>query len=720
MATPQSSDQITKSSGSNLALSFFSLPKERRDAMSSFYAFCRIADDIVDEIPLDTARARSEITSWRNEIKACAKGSPTCNLGDELTAIMEQYNAAPRLFQDILDGVEMDLNQNRYANFKELETYCYRVACAVGLVSIRIFGCTHPQTEQYARELGMAFQLTNILRDVKHDLEEYNRIYLPADEMAAFGVTEADLRSGCDTPGIQRLFRLQYFRAKRYYHRAERLIHPSDRPNLSAAWIMTGVYHSLLEKIKAGGFTQHRKPVRLNKWQKAWEVLKAMRSFGKPHTPRPLPRKVAVLGGGFSGISAALHACLNGDDVSLHESKSYWGGRSHSYTDAASGLVLDNAQHIFMGCYHESLAIVDLLGVRDRLDQQDNLSLSYLSPGGRSARLTASPLPAPFHMLEALAKCEELSCADRLSILWMGLVLRLCGKPPEEMSVEAWLRKSGQSKGAIRLLWEPLCLAALNEPLPTASASLFYEVLARSLFGGRSASAIFLNRVGMSELLMPETRLFLEACGCSVHHRHHAESIRFNKGVAEKVTFRNGETTEPDAIISALPHRALAVLLPEGDAFANTIRRIKTSPIIGAHVWTEAPITNDLITGFLDSPVQWLFNRTPKNGRPLYTVIISGAYGLAHQTPAQISRLIETELERLLPASVRLKILRCQVYRSIDATPAARPGMESLRPGCLSPWPNLYLAGDWTNTGLPGTLEGASQSGRMASEAMAQ
>jgi len=717
----QAIHQITKQSGSNLALSFISLPKEKKDAMSLFYAFCRVVDDISDDqsSPADAKKAR--LDHWRGEIRACYQGTPATVHGQALQAIIRAHLIPPQPFFDIIEGVEMDLTRSRYATFAELERYCYRVASAVGLVSIEIFGYSRPESKDYAVALGMAFQLTNILRDVRYDLETYGRIYLPQDEMKAFGVTEDALRSGAPHAGKGRLFRMQYFRAMHYFQKAARLLPAEDRPHFIAAELMTEVYYRLLQKIRAAGFPSSPRPIRLGHWEKLQAVRHARARGATVNRPGLIPpARTAVWGAGFAGMAAALHAGLQGHVPELFEAKSYAGGRAHSFTDAKSGTVLDNGQHIFMGCYPACLELFSLLGVEDRLDIQQAIDVPFISPARGRTALRASRLPAPFHLLTALWSYEELSVADRLAILGFGLRLRLgeAARPGE--SAAGWLARLGQTPGATRALWEPLCIAALNEPIASADASLFETVLRRSLFGPRSASAIYVCRTGLSDLLLPELRLFLESIGGGLHLGEALQSVELKDGRIASATTSKGRTLGHPLHICALPWSAVRTLLPADAAPASGAAAIASAPIIALHLFTDRKLIDVPFAGFLDSPLHWIFDRSHQCTQPgqyLYSIVISAAYDLARLPTPEFLEKVWSELRRLLPEAREAAMTHHVLYKSKDATFAARPETAAHRPGPRTTWPNLVLAGDWTDTGLPGTLEGAAWSGRRAAAA---
>lgn len=725
MQTEATSEEITKKSGSNLALSFFCLTEEVQRGMSVFYAFCRVADDIVDELPRDVAKAQAQIDEWRQEIPRCYSGEPKSALGRDLAEIVHRFKIPKECFDEILLGVEMDLGACRYETFEDLRKYCYRVASAVGLASIRIFGCEEPVSESYAVDLGLAFQLTNILRDVRQDLREFGRVYLPQDEMRAFGVKEEDLDSDAPHEGKKKLYRLQYFRACHFFNRAARQIHPRDRKQLVAAMVMTEVYRGILEKIRERDFVLPEKTLKLSKPAK---FLKVFQGWWKSlHGKSELlpPGRVAVWGGGFAGIAAAIRASELGDQVDLFESKPYVGGRAHSYREAKTGLIVDNGQHIFMGCYHACLKLMNQLGVANRLEMQEGLRLDFYSERKGHTQLAASNLPSPLHLLTGLFNYRELSLFDRLSAIWLGTLLQIGLKPDEDETGAQWLKRCGQTKGIIRALWEPFCIAALNIPLDDCSAKLLHRVMLQSLFGTKQDAAIYLSGVGLSDLLMPEAELYLKATGGHLRVNEGVRGIQFASTEEHSLpnriaSFSTTKETELkfDAYISALPWHALVPLVPRLSQLQTMVSTLESSPILGIHLWTDKRISEAPITGFLDSGVHWIFDRSHLLKEGFHsTVVISGAYEWNERSSEEILKEVLEEVYKFLPTAREVKILHSVVYKSRTATFRAIPQAESLRPDVQSEWENLLLAGDWTNTGLPATLEGAVLSGFKAGDA---
>ncbi len=238
-------------SGSSFYYSFLFLPKPRREAITALYAFCREVDDIADECH-DINIARTKLAWWRTEIVNLYANTPQHPVTKALASPIRVYDLNAEHFQEIIDGMEMDLEQNRYAEFKHLQLYCYRVASVVGLLSASIFGFSDHKTLKYAHDLGLAFQLTNIIRDVGEDARR-DRIYLPLDELAQFGVSENDILQGHESEQVRKLLEFQIERAETYYDRAFNELPSEDRKAQRTGLIMAAIYRTLLREIKADG-----------------------------------------------------------------------------------------------------------------------------------------------------------------------------------------------------------------------------------------------------------------------------------------------------------------------------------------------------------------------------------------------------------------------------------------------------------------------------------
>jgi 15-cis-phytoene synthase len=271
----QVSEAITRKSASNLALAFVLLPREKRQEMAALYAFCREVDDVADDesVPADIRRAKLE--SWRSDIlKACSGGEPQFSVNKELQPVIKRRGLSFDLFDELLKGVEMDLEIRRYETMADLELYCYRVASVVGLLSIEIFGYTNPACRDYAIFLGKALQLTNILRDVRNDAER-GRLYIPRELCEKFGVLPDDILAGRYSTNYVRLAEHMAEIAKGFYTKATETLPPVDRRSMATAELMGSVYWKLLRKIERRRFNVFEPgETRLNKPQKIFLILR--------------------------------------------------------------------------------------------------------------------------------------------------------------------------------------------------------------------------------------------------------------------------------------------------------------------------------------------------------------------------------------------------------------------------------------------------------------
>ena len=259
-------------SGSSFYYSFLFLPPPRRRAITAFYAFCREVDDVVDEAK-DIGVARAKLAWWRTEVANLFAGHPTHPVTHALRPFIAEFGLEAGLMGEIIDGMEMDLTRHRYADFASLALYCHRVAGVVGQVAARIFGYTNPRTLEYAEALGLAFQLTNIIRDVGEDAR-LGRVYLPADELARHGLSPEDILGLAPGGGFDAMIREQAVRAKSQYERAHALLPPEDRRAQRAGLIMAAIYRTLLDEIERDGFPVMRARVSLTPIRKLWIAWK--------------------------------------------------------------------------------------------------------------------------------------------------------------------------------------------------------------------------------------------------------------------------------------------------------------------------------------------------------------------------------------------------------------------------------------------------------------
>jgi len=272
MTPDQYCQERTARSGSSFYYSFLFLPSERRRAIMAFYAFCREVDDVVDETS-DSAVAAVKLNWWRQEVERIAEGQPEHPVGQALQAAGKHFNIPKEFLLEIIDGMEMDLTQSRYLDFKSLQLYCYRVASVVGLIAAEIFGYQDRQTQKYAHDLGIAFQLTNIIRDIGEDARR-GRIYIPMDELKQFNVPAADLLNAKYSDNFTALMRFQTERAEQYYQQALAHLPDIDRKAQRPGLIMAAIYRTVLDEIRRENFQVLHQRISLTPLRKLWIAWK--------------------------------------------------------------------------------------------------------------------------------------------------------------------------------------------------------------------------------------------------------------------------------------------------------------------------------------------------------------------------------------------------------------------------------------------------------------
>ena len=277
MKTHLNAARITRQSKSNLALAFISLGRERKRDITVFYAFCRVIDDISDSADLNVAQKQLRLAAWRQMLCSACADEPL--LAREIRSLIDKYSLPIEMLEEIIAGVEMDLSISRYITFEELRVYCYRVASAVGLVSIEIFGYRNARCKEYALELGLALQITNIIRDVGKDLLS-DRIYLPQEDLARFGYSERELQDQQHNERFIRLMEFEATRAREFFSRAAAALPPEDRRAMVPAQIMSSIYRGLLRRMEIDQFRVFEKEYRLSRLEKAGRIAaQLLKSF---------------------------------------------------------------------------------------------------------------------------------------------------------------------------------------------------------------------------------------------------------------------------------------------------------------------------------------------------------------------------------------------------------------------------------------------------------
>lgn len=438
-------------------------------------------------------------------------------------------------------------------------------------------------------------------------------------------------------------------------------------------------------------------------------------------------RPVIVIGGGLAGLAAATALAERGVTVTVIEGRQQLGGRAFSFRDPATGDVVDNGQHLLMSCYHEVRRFLRRIGSEDLVTFQPRLEVPFAGPNGRRARLKCPAWPAPLHAVVGLLGLSTLSWADRLRLRHLRHSLETSS--PEDLdrlTVEQWLTRCHQSPQAQRHLWEPITLATVNELPSLASAFPFVQVLRQALLASEPDSHLGWSRVGLTDLYVPQSRQFVESRGGVVLLQSPVDQVELGPDRISGLRLRDGRRLEAGSVICAVPPAALQRLLPascrEAEPALTHLADWTSSPIISVHLWFDHELTPEPLVGLLDTTVQWLFNRSRIHDGAASTgyvsLVISGAHAMRDWPESKIVTLAQEELRLLFPDATPGRLQRSRVIKEHAATPSLRPGMQAWRPQARTAVPGLYLAGDWTDTGIPATLEGAVLSGHRAAEAV--
>jgi hydroxysqualene dehydroxylase len=458
---------------------------------------------------------------------------------------------------------------------------------------------------------------------------------------------------------------------------------------------------------------------------------------------------IVVVGAGFAGLSAAVRLVRHGCRVAVLEARSRLGGRATAITDSVTGEVVDNGQHILLGCYTATFDFLREIGALDYVRLQPQLRVMMIDRAGRQSRLVCPSLPAPWHLLAGVVEWEALDWSDRLSVLRMAAPLkvavremerdaderrqrntgtfrngsqsarRIAASPGE--TVENWLLRHGQTERVREMLWRPLALAALNQPSDRAGAPTFARVLAEMFGGEPRAAAIALPTKPLDQMYAEPARAFIEKHGGQVRTGS-AAKLRCAEGAVETVSVP-GIEWRPRAVISAVPWFALPDLFEEIPAalaqLVGRARQMASSPIATVNLWFDRPITDEACVGLPGRHMQWLFDKRTIWGDPSshVSLVASGADSLVNMPNDQLTTMAHEEILEALPRVRSAHLIRSTVIRERHATFSLAPGQPP-RPGTRTGTRGFYLAGDWIDTGLPATIESAVRSGHQAADAV--
>jgi zeta-carotene desaturase len=434
---------------------------------------------------------------------------------------------------------------------------------------------------------------------------------------------------------------------------------------------------------------------------------------------------VAVVGGGLAGLAAGCALAGAGFRVTLLERRPYLGGRASSYEHPGTGEVVDNCQHVLLGCCTNLVDFYRRIGVAEKIRWFDRLI--FVEPGGRQSVISPSWLPAPFHSAPSFLRADSLSLADKVAIARAMLAITSSLPPETEENFLAWLRRHGQTERAIERFWKVVLVSALNEDLDRMSVHYAAQVFRESFLKSPQAGRMGIPTVPLTELYSAGAD-YIRARGGEVLLRAAVESFQ-PEPRAVRLCFA-GREVQSDFAVLAVPFDALARLLPqaaETEPLRQQLARFETSPITGIHLWFDRQITELEHAVLLDRTIQWMFHKSKllqranaDGGGSYVELVVSSSKSLVEKPKNEIEEMALRELREFFPGAAQAKLLKSTVIKEVHATYSALPRSDDYRPGTATPWPSVFLAGDWTASGWPATMEGAVRSGYRAAEALTQ
>lgn len=429
-------------------------------------------------------------------------------------------------------------------------------------------------------------------------------------------------------------------------------------------------------------------------------------------------KHVVIIGAGYAGAAAAVACATAGARVTLLEATDRLGGRASSFIDAETGAELDNGQHLMIGAYASTFDLLNTLGTFSLLTPQSAFGVTFVHAGGRRTTLGAwSLLSGAAGFLGGILTSSHLSFSERFALLRGAARMRTVHHHAiESLTITQLLDMLDQPPALRGKFWTPFVLAVMNNTPDRAAATLLVEVVRRVFFTTRDAARLMLPAVGLSDLLAPLPQ-WLAARGSELRLSCAAAAIA-SDGEGTRVVLQSGEQLFCDAVISAVPpHRLRLLLSPDDRARTpfSVLDAYEYSPIITVTCAFDRPVMNELFLGSTDTTVQWIFNRTAitrrTDGGQTVAMVISAAPAFAELSIDEIRDHCLSELRVLLPATAGATVRWSKVIKEKRATFVCTPSIEGRRPGPATAMRNVYLAGDWTHTGLPATIEGAALSG---------
>ena len=426
-----------------------------------------------------------------------------------------------------------------------------------------------------------------------------------------------------------------------------------------------------------------------------------------------MPHHCIIIGGGFAGLSAASHLSNLGYEITLLEASPKLGGRAYSFYDDETKTVIDNGQHILMGCYNYTLEFLRLVSALENFDIQKKLEVNFLKQNFQRYKLQAGILPYPLNLAAGLLKFDSISIKSRTGILKTLIKLPFITKQKvESLTVEQWLKNENQDKESLNSFWEIIAVGALNTSIEKASAKVFTDILKEIFLSGKRSSKIILPKKGLTESYVDSAQNFILTKNGRINCGEEVIEILIENDKAIKVKTNKNEYSNFEFIVSAVPYFAFTRYIDKN--ILSDIPEFDYSTIVNIHIWLKKNNLKEKFYGLVDSSVHWIFNK----GSHLNLVISEADY-LKEKSSEEIFEMINAELKKFTNINSE-NILTYKVIKEKRATFVPTNEILNKRPSIKTSVKNLFAAGDWVDTGLPSTIESAVKSGKMVSEIIAE
>jgi len=444
-------------------------------------------------------------------------------------------------------------------------------------------------------------------------------------------------------------------------------------------------------------------------------------------SPASIPMQrptVAIAGGGLAGLAAGCALADAGFRVTLFERRPYLGGRASSYQHPGTGEIVDNCQHVLLGCCTNLVDFYRRTGVENRIRWYENLT--FLEPGGRASVIGPSGLAAPLHTAPAFLRAACLNFSDKVAISRAMMALAPSTPADSGETFLDWLKRHGQTARAIERFWKTILVSALNEDLDQVSVPYAAQVVRESFLKSAAAGRMGIPTVPLTELYGAAGD-YIRARGGEIQFRAGVEAF-FRQDSEVRIT-ANGQELKFDYLVLAVSFDVLGRMLPENREaapLAAKLGQFTTSPITGIHLWFDREISDLDHAVLLDRTIQWMFHKSrliegrEKGSGSYVELVVSCSRSLVEKSKTEIVEMAVKEAGEFFPRARDAKLLKSTVIKEVNATYSPRPGIDKHRPASQTVWPRVFLAGDWTATGWPATMEGAVRSGYLAAEALAR